>query len=257
MYSKPLGKRSHAIRDFACNSRIGLHGHFSSKRLRYSRQPKYNLELASDSVCSPLSLIMPSIEGAQNMVWNFGDGSTSTETTPSHTWNNATGELMSATVTLQAETAMGCSGISQTTVHIKPQPIADFSVNYDEGCEPLVSAFTNLSALADTYDWDFGDGSTDHTLNPTHAFQTNGTESTFEVTLTAHDDLGCADSATQEVNVFPAAAFELGLVNRHGLLAIGAFYANHSRSSKRTVELRRWIHGRWPKCESRMDQLRR
>ena len=172
---------------------------------------EYNLELASDSVCSPLSLIMPSIEGAQNMVWNFGDGSTSTETTPSHTWNNATGELMSATVTLQAETAMGCSGISQTTVHIKPQPIADFSVNYDEGCEPLVSAFTNLSALADTYDWDFGDGSTDHTLNPTHAFQTNGTESTFEVTLTAHDDLGCADSATQEVNVFPAAAFELAL----------------------------------------------
>ena len=172
---------------------------------------EYTLELTADSVCSPLTLVMPSIDGAQNMVWNFGDGTTSTETTPSHTWNNSTGELMSATVSLEAETAMGCAGTSQATVHIKPQPIADFTVNFDEGCEPLVSTFTNLSALADTYDWDFGDGTTDHTLNPTHAFQTNGTTSAFEVTLTAHDNLGCADTATKEVNVFPAAAFTLSL----------------------------------------------
>ena len=171
----------------------------------------FNLALTSDSVCSPLVLTMPELEGAQNLVWTFGDGTSSTEVAPTHTWNNNTGDLMSATVTLEAETAMGCAGTSETTVYIKPQPMANFTVNYDAGCEPLVSNFSNGSLLADSYDWDFGDGTTDHSENPTHAFSTDGTTAIFEVSLTAHDELGCSDVATKDITVFPTAAFELAL----------------------------------------------
>lgn len=156
---------------------------------------------------------MPEIAGAQNFTWNFGDGTTSNEATPTHTWFNASTGLMTATVTLEAETADGCAGTSQATVNIKPQPVANFMVANDEGCDPLVSQFNNYSVLADSYDWDFGDGTTGHAEHPTHAFAANGATTTFAVTLTAHDDLGCSDVTTREVTVHPAAAFSLNLAS--------------------------------------------
>ena len=174
---------------------------------------EYALNLSTDSVCSPLELTMPEIAGAQNVTWNFGDGTTSNEATPTHTWFNASTGLMTATVTLEAETADGCAGTSQATVNIKPQPVANFMVANDEGCDPLVSQFNNYSVLADSYDWDFGDGTTGHEEHPTHAFAANGATTTFAVTLTAHDDLGCSDVTTREVTVHPAAAFSLSLAS--------------------------------------------
>ena len=174
---------------------------------------EYALNLSTDSVCSPLELTMPEIAGAQNFTWNFGDGTTSNEATPTHTWFNASTGLMTATVTLEAETADGCAGTSQATVNIKPQPVANFMVANDEGCDPLVSQFNNYSVLADSYDWDFGDGTTGHEEHPTHAFAANGATTTFAVTLTAHDDLGCSDVTTREVTVHPAAAFSLSLAS--------------------------------------------
>ena len=174
---------------------------------------EYTLNLSADSVCSPLELTMPEIAGAQNVTWNFGDGTTSNEATPTHTWFNASTGLMTATVTLEAETADGCAGTSQATVNIKPQPVANFMVANDEGCDPLVSQFNNYSVLADSYDWDFGDGTTGHEEHPTHAFAANGATTTFAVTLTAHDDLGCFDATTRDVTVHPAAAFSLNLAS--------------------------------------------
>ena len=174
---------------------------------------EYSLNLSADSVCSPLELTMPEIAGAQNVTWNFGDGTTSNEATPTHTWFNASTGLMTATVTLEAETADGCAGTSQATVNIKPQPVANFMVANDEGCDPLASQFNNYSVLADSYDWDFGDGTTGHEEHPTHAFAANGATTTFAVTLTAHDDLGCSDVTTREVTVHPAAAFSLNLAS--------------------------------------------
>ena len=174
---------------------------------------EYALNLSTDSVCSPLELTMPEIAGAQNVTWNFGDGTTSNEATPTHTWFNTSTGLMTATVTLEAETTDGCAGTSQATVNIKPQPVANFMVANDEGCDPLVSQFNNYSVLADSYDWDFGDGTTGHEEHPTHAFAANGATTTFAVTLTAHDDLGCSDVTTREVTVHPAAAFSLSLAS--------------------------------------------
>ena len=174
---------------------------------------EYNLTFGSDSVCSPLELTMPELAGAQNFNWNFGDGTTSNEATPAHTWFNASNDLMTATITLEAENANGCIGTSEAIVNIKPQPVANFMVNGEEGCDPLVSQFNNYSVLADSYDWDFGNGETSHEEHPAHAFAAAGGTTTYEVTLTAHDDLGCSDTTTRDVTVHPAADFSLNLAS--------------------------------------------
>ena len=156
---------------------------------------------------------MPAFDGVENITWDFGDGNTSNEATPSHTWENNTGELMAATVTFSAQTENGCTGTTSTEVFIKPQPVAEFSTDFDNGCEPLVSQFGNNSSNADAFDWNFGNGDASNEINPSMVFFAGDASETFTVTLTATDDLGCADTATKEVTVHPGADFALDLGN--------------------------------------------
>ena len=166
-----------------------------------------------DSACSPLTMTMPAFDGVENITWNFGDGTTSNEAAPSHTWENNTGDLMAATVTFSAQTENGCAGTASAEVFIKPQPVAQFSTDFDNGCEPLVSQFGNNSANADTFDWNFGNGDASSDENPSMVFLAGDLTETFTVTLTATDNLGCFDTATQNVTVHPGAEFTLDLGN--------------------------------------------
>jgi PKD repeat protein len=54
------------------------------------------------------------------------------------------------------------------------------SIGY--GYAPLTVGFINMSVNADTYLWDFGDGNSSTSANPSHTYQTNGS---YTVKLTA------------------------------------------------------------------------
>lgn len=101
---------------------------------------------------SPVAAFTPSQNGndftftndsqnALNYNWDFGDGTMSTEFTPSHTYNQA-GDFI---VTL---TAFGvCDTVQNSiTVSITAAPTASFTSNPNEGCVPLAVNFTNTSA---------------------------------------------------------------------------------------------------------------
>ncbi|MFZ9055521.1 MAG: PKD domain-containing protein, partial [Flavobacteriales bacterium] len=120
---------------------------------------------------------------------------------------------MTATVSFEAETTNGCIGSASTTVYIKPQPTADFTVDVNTGCSPLAVQFNNVSTQADEFTWDFGNGTSVDASNPTHVFETGAVTTSFEVTLTATDALGCSSTTTREITAFPAADFALALTS--------------------------------------------
>ncbi|MFC1926726.1 PKD domain-containing protein, partial [Chloroflexota bacterium] len=112
--------------------------------------------------------------------WDFGDGGTSTEQNPLHTY--AAGGVY--TVSLTATNPAGSN--TQTKVDYitaEGAPVADFSADPGCGVSPLDVQFTDLS-LGDvtTWDWDFGDGGTSTEQNPSHTYVADGT---YAVTLTA------------------------------------------------------------------------
>ncbi len=76
-------------------------------------------------------------------------------------------------------------------------PLAAFEVVTEEiqVMEPVM--FFNTSADADSYFWEFGDGTTSEEADPTHTYAMVGT---YTVTLTAYGN-GCASSTTIEVVV--------------------------------------------------------
>lgn len=144
----------------------------------------------------PVSWTNTSIYGATEYLWDFGDGTTSTETHPTHTYT----AYGSYEVTLTAKNEHGQSTFKGT---VNFAPTAAF-----EPQEAVIQPgdtvnFTNLSEGPGTltYLWDFGDGSTSTEENPSHKYDTVGD---YQVKLTVTNEYG-SDTATGIV-AFPARA---------------------------------------------------
>jgi len=136
--------------------------------------------------------------GGSTYVWNFGDGTGSDLLSPSHTFSTA--GLYDVTLTVTS--AEGC--ISTVTyddyIDIAPAPIADFFYSPTEiDIRDTEVIFENTSEYADSYTWDFGDGSAfSSEFNPIHEYPFEG-NITYLVTLTADSDHGCQDIVQQTI----------------------------------------------------------
>ncbi|MBI2968472.1 MAG: PKD domain-containing protein [Bacteroidetes bacterium] len=83
-------------------------------------------------------------------------------------------------------------------------PDASFSVSDTTGCAPFTVSFTNTSANANFFYWEFGDGTFSNLINPIHTYYGNGD---FTVILWADDSTGNYDSAYFTVHVPDDAPF--------------------------------------------------
>ena len=111
-------------------------------------------------------------------LWDFGDGTTSTEESPLHAFADA-GVY---TVTLEACNRIGCTEFAQP-ITVLPKPEASFTFE----TYWLEATFTNASVNADSYLWDFGDGITSTEMSPVHVYAAEGT---YTVTLWAFNECG-------------------------------------------------------------------
>jgi PKD repeat protein len=117
--------------------------------------------------------------------WSFGDGGTSTETNPAHTYS-AAGVYA---VTLTVANAFGVDSETKAEyIRVGAGPVADFSAIPKTGLLPLAVAFQDQSAGSPaTWRWDFGDGSISADRNPSHTYTKAGT---YGVTLTVTNAFG-------------------------------------------------------------------
>ncbi|AKB81749.1 cell surface protein [Methanosarcina barkeri 3] len=125
------------------------------------------VEFVDTSANSPLS-----------WTWDFGDGTTSNEQNPKHTYNIPG----SYNVTLTVTNANGNDSRIKTNYIITNSLVADFTATPLSGGAPLTVTFTDQSTGTPTsWAWDFGDGATSKENNPTHIYSTPGT---YTVNLT-------------------------------------------------------------------------
>jgi gliding motility-associated-like protein len=127
--------------------------------------------------------------------WNFGDGNTSNQQNPSHSYAS----FGTYTVTLTVTTQDGCSDEISQEISLLPNPIADFSIT--NACYQSALSFTDLSENATQWEWNFGDGTgTSSNQNPTYTYQSPGT---YTVTLTVYSANGCVDSHQLQAVAYP------------------------------------------------------
>ncbi|MEM7298622.1 MAG: PKD domain-containing protein [Bacteroidota bacterium] len=119
-------------------------------------------------------------------LWDFGDGTTSTDQDPGMHEYNRFGTYQ---ITLEVTDAFCTVETSQSLTVFPTAPILDFEADTLEGCAPLTVQFTNLSqfAVPGEFLWEFGDGSISRADNPTHTFFQSGS---FNVRLRGENEVG-------------------------------------------------------------------
>ena len=128
-------------------------------------------------------------------LWNFGDGTTSTlQAPPPHVYNTPGVR----TITLTATNGVGPSVATRTVTTVTAAslpPIAAFTPSLVTGVAPALVTFTDdtYQAPADTYLWNFGDGTTSTLPNPSHSYQNPGV---YQVLLTVTNSAGSSTATT-------------------------------------------------------------
>lgn len=190
--------------------------------------PAFQMNPTSVSAGTPVTFTNTTTGQVASWRWDFGDGTSSTEAAPTHVYDTP-GRY---TVVL---TASGPGGTASTTAVVSPgdppQPIVvsganavmnavraaigaraeaappalAFSVDRPSGSAPHSVVFTNSTAGASSWKWDFGDGATSSEHSPPHTYLAAGM---YTVTLTASGPGGMSNPVTATITVTASAALD-------------------------------------------------
>ena len=130
--------------------------------------------------------------------WAFGDGTTSTAANPSKTYAAAG----TYTVTLTVTDNGGTSNTKSSQVTVSSATNAAPVANFTSTTSALTASFTDSSTDSDgtiaSRSWDFGNGVSSTSTNPSHTYAAAGT---YTVTLTVTDNAGATNTKTASVTV--------------------------------------------------------
>ncbi len=169
--------------------------------LRVQTPPSIQLPALLSEGCAPLTVDFPDLQLASDItyLWDLGNGNTSTSPSPIITYEGG-----SYSVSLTVSTPLGCTSTSPSAgiVNAWQSPVAGFTASaWTATADNANIAFTDQSSgTITTWEWNFGDGGTANTTNPTHQYLEVGS---FDVDLYVTDIHGCTDDVTQTITITP------------------------------------------------------
>jgi gliding motility-associated-like protein len=107
--------------------------------------------------------------------WDFGDGATSADYSPTHAYTNP-GTYKIQLIVINPATQCSDTAYQQITVN-NFKPAFAFTTSYLSlrNCPPVLARFSNNSVNYTRVTWDFGDGTTADNLNfPSHVYENSG-----------------------------------------------------------------------------------
>ncbi|MEN0002897.1 MAG: PKD domain-containing protein [Bacteroidota bacterium] len=160
--------------------------------------PNINLNFSNELACDGTTVDFTNLStNAFAYLWEFGDGSTSTEVSPSYTYS-APGTY---TVTLSSLYDVSCAGdkVTQEVTITDPLVVADFDFDIIScGLDTIIVQFTDNSTNtfnnALTYNWTFSNGEISTEANPQISLTTAG-PLTVDLTITTAND--CSNSTSE------------------------------------------------------------
>ncbi len=144
---------------------------------------------APDSTCvgTAVTINNTSAPTPASVLWDFGDGTTSTAISPVKTYTAAGSYQIKLVNNFGA-----CIDSLTRNIVVSPLPSVNFTTTDTLACRaPFTVNFTNTSSGAIIYLWQFGDGGTSTLQNPVHTYTTAGN---YSVTLTCTNIFGCTNN---------------------------------------------------------------
>ena len=166
--------------------------------IRVVPQASAALTAESFKACEGESIRFENASIGTHFLWDFGDGTTSTDENPIHEYETEG----TYNISLIASFDGFCADTLrlQNAVTVSQSPTADF--DYISQTEPVADCsveFINLSAQEQFWYWSFGNGDSSTEENPIYRFYENGVQ---QVTLIVENAIGCRDTISKAVE-FP------------------------------------------------------
>ena len=180
--------------------------------------PHFSISLDRDTICPDdvvnfvINLTPPTTAADIGICnWNFGDGGTKIDTALSVLYayqNGSNTDLISYGASLLITNKDGCDNreTAPHLIYVRRRPVVDFTTNQGNNATFCLSSPSGTTAFqfinqtdsttkppltgSNTYVWNFGDGDSATTQNPTHTYGLGN----FNVTLTATSPYGCTST---------------------------------------------------------------
>lgn len=161
----------------------------------------------SVSGCAPVEVGFPAlaapIDEAYDIRWDFGDGNTAVGQSPEHAYSTA--GLFDVGLSIRSPNGCRWDSVLVDFANIGLTPTAGFSFSPErpDNFDPVVQ-FTDQSANAQTWNWQFGDAGASNLRNPSFIFPDTGA---YDVQLIVSHSSGCMDTLVQRVDVLPRVTY--------------------------------------------------
>lgn len=172
--------------------------------------PEIRAEIVNNDIsgCSPVTVSFENnSKGASNFLWDFGDGSSTTNIEPTHTFHNYSDKDTTYTVILKALSEHGCIDYDTVNINVKPYVKSGFEFDPPSHCNPYYMEITNTSVGATSHIWDFDDGTGQTEINEDTIFylleNTESLPNTFNIQLYTFNEYECSDSLIRQAVVYP------------------------------------------------------
>jgi PKD repeat protein len=138
----------------------------------------------------------PGHKDQMTYAWDFSDGTTSTEFSPTHEFTSDGNYIV--TMAVEIPNSQECSDTISLPVTVLPGPKASFTMDYDTTCDQADVSYVNMSTgVQDSWSWNFGNGDISTDQNPSSVYHYDSTGN-YLVSLVAENSAnGCSDTATQ------------------------------------------------------------
>jgi gliding motility-associated-like protein len=178
----------------------------------------------TDSLCLDQEIMVTNTSTGMNLScdYNFGDGNFSDDCNPMYQYLTAGTYIITQTVT---DNNTQCMDTLLREIFVRPLPLPSFTFMTMDDCFPDTIQFTNTSLLADSYTWDFGDGTTSNLTSPVHFYQNPGN---YTVVLTAFIDGICSAQVSQIVTIEAAPAAIIQVSDNEACAGVPISFSNAS-----------------------------
>jgi PKD repeat protein len=168
-------------------------------------KPEAMFTASTAAGCADLEITFTNASmGYSSLLWTFGDGFTSTEENPVHTYVNNTTFLQYFNVKLKATSAAGCVDSMMMGITVYPKSESTFTVSPDTICSGGRVTFVAAPGALQYY-WVYGDLQEQPGLNVNNHTFVNPTTApvTYNTLLTTTSTFGCISTSTMPVVVYP------------------------------------------------------
>jgi len=162
-----------------------------------------DIEATTNGECEPVTVqfnnLSYPLDERYDIYWDFGDGNSSTQISPSHIYDDPGVYEVFLSIT----SPIGCEyeGIVEQAIPVKESPVADFSYSPQSFDQINNTArFTDLSQDAENWNWTFDSFSSSDDQNPVFSFPDTGI---MEVQLLVTHINGCTDTSLQYLDIIP------------------------------------------------------